>query len=270
MKNLTKLLILTGLILAVALSGCLGSDDGGAETDNNTNVSVSHFYKNVTLAENDTVVKFDFTSNPTTGYGWAVTVNKTGILDEILIEATADDSDLVGAPIVQQFYYKAQAPGTVALNFKYERSFEEGTTVEDLTYVIQVYQNNTAEIVSVSSAAGNLLPLYKEAGLEKNGTVMKIMFAENPTTGYTWNITMTPTDVLHMSKDYIDTPVTDAVGAAGVHTWEFDTLKAGNVSVLFDHNRSFENASTTETAVFSLKANSDGTIEIRGISLDTQ
>lgn len=267
LKNLTKLLILVGLVLAVAFSGCLGSDDGDNGTDNNTTIEPTHFYKNVTLAENDTVVKFEFTANPSTGYGWDMTANKTGILNETVNNVATPD--MPGASGIHTFSYKAQAPGTVALNFKYERSFENNTTVEDLTYVIQVYQNNTVEILSVTTPTGNLLPIAKNVTLEKNNTAVKMMFTENPTTGYSWNISMTPSDVLNMTNDHLDTPVSNATGTPGVHTWEFASLKAGNVSLVFDHNRSFENNSTTETATFNLKTNSDNTIEIRGISFDT-
>ncbi len=259
-------MILVGLVLAVAFSGCLGSDDGGNETDNNTTVEPTHFYKNVTLAENDTVIKFEFTTNPSTGYGWDMTANKTGVLNETVNNVATPD--MPGAPGIHTFSYKAQAPGTVALNFKYERSFENNTTVEDLTYVVQVYQNNTVEILSVSTPTGNLLPIAKNVTLEKNNTAVKMMFTENPTTGYSWNISMTPSDILNMTTDHLDTPVNNT-GASGVHTWEFASLKAGNVSLVFDHNRSFENNSTTETATFNLKTNSDNTIEIRGVSFDT-
>lgn len=263
-------MILVGLVLAVAFSGCLGGDDGNNSTngtDNNTTVEPTHFYKNVTLAENDTVVKFDFTTNPSTGYAWEMTANKTGILNETVNNTATPD--MPGASGIHTFSYKAQAPGTVALNFKYERSFENNTTVEDLTYVIQVYQNNTVEILSVSTPTGNLLPIAKNVTLEKNDTAVKMMFTENPTTGYSWNITATPSDVLNMTTDHLDTPVSNATGTPGVHTWEFASLKAGNVSLVFDHNRSFENNSTTEVAVFDLKTNSDNTIEIRGIGFDT-
>lgn len=266
MKNLTKLLILVGLVLAVAFSGCLGSDDGN-ETENNTTVDPTHFYKNVTLTENDTTVKFEFTANPSTGYIWDVTPDKAGILNETINNTATPDRP--GASGVQTFAYKAEAPGTVSLNFKYERSFEDASTVEDLTYVIQVHQNNTVEILSVSTPTGNLLPIAKNATLEKNDTVIKMMFTENPTTGYSWNITMKPSDVLNMTADHFDAPATDAAGTPGVHTWEFASLKAGTVSLVFDHNRSFENSSTTETATFDLKTNSDNTVEIRAISFDT-
>ncbi|WNY22987.1 hypothetical protein MmiHf6_02830 [Methanimicrococcus hongohii] len=263
-----KLLIIAGLILAVAFSGCLGSDDDVVdEPDNNTTAEATHFYKNVTVEDNDTVVKFELTSNPSTGYGWTATANKTGILNETVNNVATPD--MVGAPGVHTFSYKAQAAGTVELNFKYERSFENNTTLEDLTYVIQVYQNNTVEILSVTSPTGNLLPLSKNVTLENNSTAVKMMFTENPTTGYTWNISMTPSDVLNISKDHFDTPATDLVGAAGVHTWQFESLKAGNVSLVFNHNRSFEDNSTTEIVVFGLKTNTDKTIEIRSISLDT-
>lgn len=267
MKNLTKLLILVGLILAVALSGCLGGDkDGGNETDNNSTAS-SHFYKNVTLTENDTTIRFEFTTNPSTGYGWDVTADKKSLLTETYNNIST--TELPGAPGVHTFDFKAASPGTVALNFKYQRSFENNTTIEDLTYIIQVYQNNTVELISIFSPEGNLLPLFKNTTLEKNDTVIRITLGENPTTGYSWNLSMTPSDVLNKTEDHFNTSNSENVGAPGYHTWTFESLKAGNVTVTFDHNRNFEENSTTEIVVYKLKTNSDKTVEIRSISLDT-
>lgn len=271
MKNITKLLILAGLVLAVAFSGCLGNNDNGNETDNgtdnNTTVQASHFYKNATIADNDTTVRFDMTTNPSTGYGWTVTANASGILNETVNNIATPD--MVGAAGTHTFIFAAETPGTVSLNFKYERSFEDNTTVEDLTYVIQVSQNKTVKILSVSSPDGGILPLAKNITLENNSTAVKMVFEENPATGYGWSVTETPSNVLNMTVSYFDTPTTDAAGASGIHTWEFAALKDGNVTLTFDYNRSFEENSTIETVTYALKTNTDETIDIHSIILDT-
>jgi predicted secreted protein len=256
-------MILIGLVLAVAFSGCLGG--GTNETDN-----TSHFYKNVTLTENDTVVKFEFTTNPSTGYGWEVTANNTSILNETVNDITTASTNMTGAPGIHTFSYEAQSPGTVALNFRYERSFENNSTLEDLTFVIQVNADNTIEILSVTTPVGGYLPLSKNVTLVESSAAIKMVFAENPTTGYRWNVSMTPTDVLNMTIDRSEDTATGMPGAPSIHTWQFGSLKEGNVSLVFDHNRAFENGSTTETAVFELRTNADSTIEIRSISLCTK
>ena len=261
MKKLT-ILILTGLVLAVAFSGCL---DSGGETNETGNVS---FDKNVTLSENNTLLKFEFTTNPSTGYGWVMTANDTSILNEVVDEVTTT-KPMPGAPGIHTFSYTAKSPGTVSLNFKYERSFENDSTIEDLTYVILVNSDNTIEILSAATPRGNLLPLSKSITMEEKGTVLQMAFAENPTTGYTWNVSMAPANVLNMTKDDFIPPNTGMMGAPGLHEWQFESLNAGNVSLIFDHNRSFEEESTTEIAVFELETNADGIIKIRAIRLAT-
>jgi predicted secreted protein len=266
LKNLAKILILTCLILAVAFSGCLG---GGGDDSTNETGNTSYFYKNITLAENDTILKFEFITNPSTGYGWVMTANNTGVLNEVVNNVTTSTSGMVGASGIHTFSYKAQSPGMTSLNFKYERSFENDTTLEDLTCVIQVNSDNTIEILSVTTPDGNLLPFPKSVTLEENGTAIQMTFKENPTTGYTWNVSVAPANVLNMTADNFISPNTDMPGASGLRAWQFESLKAGKVSLIFDHNRSFEDESTTEIVVVELETNANGIIKIRGICLAT-
>ena len=176
---------------------------------------------------------------------------------------------MVGAPGTHTWIFAGNASGVVELNFVYSRSFENNTTVENLTYVIDVKDDKSMEILSVSSPEGNLLPLYKTTTVENNSSVLKMVSQENPTTGYAWNVTLTPTDVLNKTRDFYDAPTTEAAGAPGAHTWEFDGLKAGTANVTLSYLRSFEADKPIENAVYNINVYENKTLEIVGISFDT-
>jgi len=272
LKNILKLLILTGLILVVALSGCLGGDDGNDGNDgddgadNNTPDSASNFSKNVTLSDNNSVLNFEFTTNPSTGYGWTLTANQTGLLNEVASDVTT--SRMPGAPGVQIWSFEGNQAGVVALNFIYERSFEENSTVENLTYVIEVKDDMSMIILSVSSPYVDILR-SKETTLENNSTALKLVFGSNPTTGYDWTVSVVPAGVLNMTKDDFNAPTTGLVGASGTHIFEFEGLKAGSANVTLSYLRTFEADSTIENAVYGITVNENKTLEIVSISYDT-
>ncbi len=60
--------------------------------------------------------------------------------------------------------------------------------------------------------------------------IVPISLRENPTTGYTWQVT-TSSGLEIMSDDYIaDNTSNGIVGAGGVHTWTVRAIKSGNQS----------------------------------------
>ncbi|MCL2550067.1 MAG: protease inhibitor I42 family protein [Methanimicrococcus sp.] len=283
MKNSIKLLIFFGLILAVALSGCLGGDSGagGNTTDdgNAEDTGASHFYKNVTLSDDNMVLNFEFTTTPSTGYGWTVrqiwTVaesrvvaeSRTGILNEVATGTTTPN--LPGASGVQIWSFEGNQAGVVMLNFIYSGGFEDDTAVENLTYVIEVRDDKSMVIRSVSSPKENLLPLHKDTTFENNGAVLKMAFGSNPTTGYDWTVSAAPAGVLNMTKNDFNASETGLAGASGTRAFEFEGLKAGSANITFRYLRTFEAGSTVETAVYGVNVFENKTIEIVSVSYDT-
>ena len=267
MKNMTKLLVLAGLILAVAFSGCLGGDD---PADNNTTAATG-FAKDVKLSENNTVLTFTFSANPTTGYDWTLTENITGILNKTVDNYTAS-SDAPGASGVHTWAFTGEKAGIVTLNFIYARSFEDGSTIENLTYVIEVKEDKSIEIIASSTADGTgTFP--KAVTLENENAVLKLVFTENPTTGYSWATDVSPANVLNKTLDNSSSAAAESdeptTGAPSIHTWEYAGLKAGMAALTFDYNRSFEENSTTEKAIYTVIVDENNKIKITGILYDT-
>ena len=146
LKNMTKLLILTGLIFVVALSGCLGGDD---KTGNNTKESSA---REAILSENDTILTFNFDENPSIGYEWTVTESQTGILNKT-IDSYTSSSDSLGSSGIHTWVYNGETPGTVTLN--YICIYRSDRTIENLTYVVEVKEDKSIEIISQSSSMAN-------------------------------------------------------------------------------------------------------------------
>ena len=105
--------------------------------------------ENVTLSDDNMLLTFSFYSNPTTGYGWTVTEDPEGILTQLSDEYIPDevDPEIVGSGGIHTWTYEGNAPGEVTLNFVYARSFEEDSTIEDLTYTIIVNDDYSLEIL---------------------------------------------------------------------------------------------------------------------------
>ncbi|MBA2864175.1 beta-propeller domain-containing protein [Methanococcus maripaludis] len=74
------------------------------------------------------------------------------------------------------------------------------------------------------------------------GENISIKLDENPTTGYTWNYSISDDDKIELlSDEYIEDETDDGiVGAGGVHEWTFNATESGEVELTFDYYRSWE------------------------------
>ncbi len=77
------------------------------------------------------------------------------------------------------------------------------------------------------------------------GSNITISLAENPTTGYQWNVTSS--EGLEYVNDTYIAPDTGAVGAGGVHVWEYIAADEGNGEFSAIYARSWENVTGNET-----------------------
>jgi len=82
--------------------------------------------------------------------------------------------------------------------------------------------------------------------MKVNG-MLTLKLAENPTTGYTWNLTVS--DGLKVLNDtYVPSDTTGTlVGSGGTHVWEIETEQAGMQSVNAVYKRSWEPLTGNET-----------------------
>lgn len=77
------------------------------------------------------------------------------------------------------------------------------------------------------------------------GSTFTVWLQENPTTGYSWNVTVT--DGLQITNDTFIPPTSGLIGAGGIHTWNVLTVKNGLQEFSGIYRRPFENITGNET-----------------------
>ncbi len=130
MKILLKLLMVLVVALPLAgLWGCSGAQDASVYGKENTEITVG-------AGQTFTI---GLEENPTTGYQWTVTIADS------IVELTKDeyyqaktDPQIVGSGGQRVLTFKGTQNGETTITLKYERSFEENSTVETLVYHVTV------------------------------------------------------------------------------------------------------------------------------------
>ncbi|HOI57253.1 MULTISPECIES: protease inhibitor I42 family protein [unclassified Methanoculleus] len=87
---------------------------------------------------------------------------------------------------------------------------------------------------------------YNETVTLPVGSEITIRLAENPTTGYEWNVTSY--EGLQLVNETHDAPQTELVGAGGVHVWEYIAAEEGAGEFSAVYMRPWENVTGNETA----------------------
>ena len=82
------------------------------------------------------------------------------------------------------------------------------------------------------------------------GDLIVLRLGENPTTGYSWGMTLSQGLRLVNDEFVADEAPGDVVGSGGVHEWRIEVLEAGTQTVEGGYRRPWEPGS--ETGSFSL------------------
>ncbi len=77
------------------------------------------------------------------------------------------------------------------------------------------------------------------------GSAITISLAENPTTGYRWNVTSSA-GLQYVNETFI-APETEVVGAGGVHQWQYVAAEPGSAEFTAIYRRPWEEATGNET-----------------------
>jgi inhibitor of cysteine peptidase len=121
------------------------------------------------------------------------------------------------------------------------------------TTQVPVTTSAPADTTTAAAAGEKKMVTFTEAD---NGTTANITrstrfaveLAENPTTGFTWNATLSPGLELQ-SSDYRQTAAaTGMVGVGGTRSWVIIAKDAGNKKFSATYRRSWENVTGNETA----------------------
>jgi inhibitor of cysteine peptidase len=77
------------------------------------------------------------------------------------------------------------------------------------------------------------------------GISFMVVLQENPTTGYSWNVSVT--DGLEITNDTFAPPTSGLIGAGGVHSWDVLITKTGLQEFSGIYMRPWENVTGNET-----------------------
>ncbi len=86
------------------------------------------------------------------------------------------------------------------------------------------------------------------------GTSLIIKLEENPSTGFNWQWTVSPDDLIILDLDqFIPSKTEDTVGVEGLHEYKFKAYKTGDAVIRFDYYQPWEPDNIEKTYVYSIK-----------------
>lgn len=117
---------IVAVVALLALAGCGDGESKVVLTEGENGTSVE--------AGVGDLVEVRLPSNPSTGFGWQVTL-PAGLV-QVADPQFVTESSLIGAAGVEVFTFEVAAEGEQALHMEYRRSFEEGPAEEVFDVVI--------------------------------------------------------------------------------------------------------------------------------------
>jgi len=110
------------------------------------------------------------------------------------------------------------------------------------------------------ATGGKKMVTFTEADNGTTGTIAQntafaIQLAENPTTGYQWNATLSPGLILQSSNYRMNDAAPNMVGVGGIRTWIILAKDPGAQKFSASYRRSWEPVTGNETA-YTLNINS--------------
>lgn len=202
----------------------------------------------------DKTVSVSLAENQTTGYMWRYAFTKEGILREVANEYKPDDisGSLVGAGGTHVWTFEGVAEGEVTVNFAYARPWEnEVAPAQMISYTYRV------------DAAGQVA-LLSVVDISENDVTMS--FAGNPTTGYDWSYAFSQDGILsEVSNQYIpDENAMELAGVGGLHTWNFEAVAPGDITVTFTYAQPWSNEMPIETMAYLFHVDDNKKVTLDG------
>ena len=183
------------------------------------------------------VVQLRLAENPTTGYRWNLSVTPgLAILNDSYVP---DDltGTLVGSGGTRVWFLEAMQEGTQVVTGNYERSWEAPAGgAPGFTLTLEVSAGtcgaNTCTLSTTTAAVFPRYHVYTEADSGKTvqeplGETFGIRLQTNPSTGYSWNLSLTPGLSLQRTE-YIPSPTAARVGVGGVQAYTIVTTVKGS------------------------------------------
>jgi inhibitor of cysteine peptidase len=195
----------------------------------------------------DAEIQLRLPENPTTGFTWNLSVTPgLSILNDTYIP---DDTSgkLVGSGGTHVWTLKALQPGEQVVSGVYRRPWEpstENATRFSLSLIVEESScgGNVCTLPTVPSAVPPRFPVYTESDNGKTvqeplGETFSIRLQENPTTGFTWNLSLS--EGLMVSRDeYIPSSTSGLmVGTGGIRAFTLVAVSKGEQMITAEYRR---------------------------------
>jgi len=259
MKTFLAPIIAVACIAAVFLAGCTGPAvqplPTPAPTPAPTEAPVpagSNSFDQTNNGETysipiDAEIQLRLPENPTTGFSWNLSVTPgLSILNDTYIP---DDTSgkLVGSGGVHVWFLKAIGPGDQGISGVYLRPWEPATvnaTRFSLSLIVEGGScgANVCTVPTVPATVPPKFPVYTEADNGKTvqeplNETFNIRLQENPTTGYSWNLSVP--GGLRISRDeYIPSSTGgQTVGGGGIRSFTLVAITSGIWTLTAEYRR---------------------------------
>lgn len=178
--------------------------------------------------------EINFDANATTGFSWAYTIDKEGIVELVKDEYVANSTDtlMVGVGGKQYYEFKGLSAGSAVITFTYSQSWDkESAPAQTIAYSLTV--DNDLKVTAIKIENSPVTTIFPNT--------YEVFLDANVSTGFTWSYTMDSEDVVkEVGKEYIPTTDTELVGAAGKQKFIFEGFKAGTVTLTFVYSQAWE------------------------------
>ena len=257
-RTVSLSLLAAACIAAVLLAGCTGPAANPVPTPTPTpamtRAPTTGEKEIFTMADNGgtfpvaagSVIRLRLAENPTTGYQWNLTV--TPGLSILNTSYIPDDPSgkLIGSGGTRAWFLEVAGEGDQVITGYYERSWEAppgGSPDFTLTLVVGGGSCGV-EVCTLPATPATVPPryhIYTEADDGKTvqeplGETFGIRLQENPSTGYSWNLSLT--EGLSLTADeYIASPSAGRVGAGGVQSYTLVTTAKGDQLARAEYRR---------------------------------
>lgn len=231
-------------LAAAVFAGCLGDRDGAPPTPGPTPPVPGEVYLfdqtnngetyNVPV---DAEIRLRLPENPTTGFTWQLSVTSGLVIENDTYQPDAQDSRLVGAGGTHQWILRAVQPGMQTISGIYARPWESAAG-NQTSYTLNL-------LVSGGPSPTGISPGYTVYTEEDNGKTVSqklndefgIRLAENPSTGYSWNLTISNGLSLIGDEFIPSQPSGIMVGSGGIRAFSFRSTEIGKHAIHGEYRR---------------------------------
>jgi inhibitor of cysteine peptidase len=185
----------------------------------------------------DAEIRLRLPENPTTGYSWQLTLTPGLVIENESYQPDDPEGRLVGAGGTRLWIFKAVQPGMQTISAFYARPWESSVTEQtrftlNLRAGVSPVQNSTLSPYTVYTEKDSCTTVRQDVGSE-----FEIRLAGNPTTGYSWNLTV-PGGLSLTGEEYIPTyPAGRMTGSGGIQVFSFTALQAGEQAIRGEYRR---------------------------------